>query len=188
MEQELLTKKNLEVKVPAGIDSGVRLRVGGEGEAVAGGENGDLYVFISVKDSEDFERDGADVYVNYSIDAVQAALGCKVEIKTLDDTKETLNIPAGTQHGERFRLKAPGITRLKGHGHGAFFVRVLTHVPKKLSKEQRQHLEAYAATANLPFGDKVQKKRCASSFFKGSSSNSLSNPGIGYRIFTTPIS
>ena len=102
-------KKNLEVKIPAGIDSGVRLRVGNEGEAVPGGQNGDLYVFITVKESDVFERDGADVYVNYTLDCVQASLGCKLEIKTLDDTKETLTVPAGTQHGERFKLKAQGL-------------------------------------------------------------------------------
>lgn len=159
-------KKNLQVKIPAGIDNGVRLRVSREGEAVPGGENGDLYVFITVKESKVFERKGVDVYLNYSLDCVQASLGCKVEVKALDDTKETFTIPAGTQNGERFKLKAPGIANLKGGGTGNFYVRIHTMVPKKLTKEQRQHLEAYAKASHLSFGDTVEKKKQCSSFFQ----------------------
>ena len=159
-------KKNLQVKVPGGVDTGVRLRVSGEGESVSGGQNGDLYVFIEVKDSKEFERDEQDIYLNYPLDCVQAALGCKIEVSTLD-SKETFNIPAGTQHGETFKLRGQGVPSLRGHNRGDFFLRIHITIPKKLSKAQRKHLESYAEESSLPHGNKVEKKRaCSSSFFQ----------------------
>ena len=159
-------KKNLQVKVPAGVDTGVRLRVSGEGESVAGGENGDLYVFIDVKDSKEFERVENDIYLNYPLNCVQATLGCKLEVSSLD-SKETFTIPAGTQHGETFKLREKGVPSLKGYGRGDFFLRVHIIIPKKLSKEEKKHLESYAEAGNLPHGSSVEKKKaCASSFFQ----------------------
>lgn len=159
-------KKNLQVKVPAGVDTGVRLRVSGEGEAVSGGQNGDLYVFIQVNESREFERDGQDVYLNYPLHCLQATLGCKIEVETLDG-KETFSIPAGTQHGETFKLHGKGVPSLKGHGRGDFFLRVHITIPKKLSKSQKKHLEAFAEESSLPHGNKVEnKKACSSSFFQ----------------------
>lgn len=159
-------KKNLQVKVPAGIDSGVRLRVSGEGEAVPGGQNGDLYVFIDVKQSKEFERDENDIYLNYPLDCIQASLGCKLEVMTLD-SKETFTIPSGTQHGETFKLRGKGVPSLRGHGRGDFFLRVHVTIPKKLTKEQRKSLESYADACNLPYGSSIEKKKaCSSSFFQ----------------------
>lgn len=159
-------KKNLQVKIPAGIDTGVRLRVSGEGEPVPDGVSGDLYVFIKVKESKEFQRDGNDVFLNYPLDCIQASLGCKVEVNTLE-TKETFTIPSGTQHGERFKLKSKGIPSLKGHGRGDFYLRINIAIPKKLSKEQRKHLESYATYSNLPYGNSIEKKKAtASGFFQ----------------------
>lgn len=159
-------KKNLQVKVPAGISDGVRLRVSGEGEAAPGGQNGDLYVFLSVKESKEFTRDGDDIYLNYPLNCVQASLGCKIQVETLD-SKETFSIPAGSQHGETFKLKGKGVPSLRGHGRGDFFLRIHITVPKKLSKDQKKHLENFAKDSGLPFGSDVEKKKaCSSSFFQ----------------------
>ena len=135
-------KKKLQVKVPGGVDTGVRLRVSGEGEAVQGGKNGDLYVFIAVKESKEFERVDNDIYLNYPLNCIQATLGCKLEVNTLD-SKETFTIPSGTQHGETFKLREKGVPSLKSQRRGDFFLRIHITIPKKLSKEEKKHLENY---------------------------------------------
>ena len=158
-------KKTLEIKVPAGISDGVRLRVSGEGETVPQGKSGDLYVFITVKESKDFLRDGNDIYLDYPLSCIQASLGCKVQVETLD-SKETFTIPGGSQHGETFKLKDKGVPSLRGRGRGDFFLRLHITVPKKLSKEEKTHLENYAKASGLPFGNDVEKKKPSSGFFQ----------------------
>lgn len=146
-------KKTLELKIPAGVDSGSRLRVGGEGESgVNGGPNGDLYVFISVKAHETFERQGSNLYTSAPISFAQAALGAEIEVKTLDG-EETLKVPAGTQTGTVFRIKGEGMPVLGGRGKGDLFVAVTLVTPKSLTKEQRKLLEKLAEVEDTDFED-----------------------------------
>ncbi|MBP9707046.1 MAG: molecular chaperone DnaJ [Oligoflexales bacterium] len=137
-------KKQISVKIPPGIDSGVRLRVNGEGEgSPGGGQNGDLYVVIEVEESDRFVRDEFDLILEQPITMIQAAIGAKIVVKTLKGEKE-LEIPAGTQYGDKKTLVGEGIPHLRGVGKGDLHVVFNVQVPKKLTKEQRQILEQYA--------------------------------------------
>ena len=135
----------IEIKIPAGVDTGARLRITGEGEAgVAGGARGDLYVFIEIKDHELFERQENNLYVNVPISFAQAALGAEIKVPTLIDGEEMLRIPEGTQTGSIFRLRGKGIVSLQGHGRGDLFAVVTVQTPGKLNREQRKLFEQLA--------------------------------------------
>ncbi len=137
-------KVDLQVKIPAGIDQGQRLKLSGEGDAgSSGGPNGDLYVVINIKQHEIFERDEFDVHCTVPISFTQAALGAEMEVPTLSG-KVALKIPAGTQSGVKMRLKAKGIQRLGGYGHGDQIVTVHVETPTKLSNEQKDLLKRLA--------------------------------------------
>jgi molecular chaperone DnaJ len=138
-------KKKIAVKVPAGVESGLKLRVSGEGEEGSnGGPSGDLYVFLEVQESPEFVRDGANVMVRRGISFVKAALGCQLEITNLEGKTERVEVEAGTQHGHRIVLNQAGIPKLRGSGRGDLIVEISVEIPKKLTKEQRQLLEKYA--------------------------------------------
>ncbi|MBX3243319.1 MAG: molecular chaperone DnaJ [Acidobacteria bacterium] len=146
-------EKSLEIKIPAGVETGSRLRVGGEGEAGAnGGPSGDLYVVIHVKEHETFERQGANLYSAVPVTFAQAALGADISVKTLDGEEE-LNVPAGTQTGTVFRIKSKGMPMLDGRGRGDLFVAVTLVTPKSLTKEQRKLLEQLAEIEDTDFND-----------------------------------
>ena len=144
--QGLIEKEqSLEIKIPAGVDTGHRLKVTGEGEAgIGGGPRGDLYVVIQVKEHELFERQGNNLYVNVPIGFAQAALGAQVTVPTLDG-EDTLTIPEGTQTGSIFRVKGKGIVSLQGQGRGDLFVVASVVTPTRLNREQRKLLEQLAA-------------------------------------------
>lgn len=135
----------ISVKVPAGIDDGQALPLRGKGNAGAnGGPAGDLYVSVSVRPHELFEREGTSVYLIQDISFAEAALGAEIEVPTLDG-KVKLNIPEGTQPGAVFRLKGKGIPYLNGKGaRGDQFITVNLAVPKKLNLEQRELLKKFA--------------------------------------------
>ena len=137
-------KVDLAVKVPAGIDTGQRLKLSGEGDAgQKGGPNGDLYVLINVKEHEIFERDGFDVHCVVPISFSQAALGATVEVPTINGKVE-LTIPEGTQSGKKMRLKGKGIERLGNYGKGDQIVTIHVETPSKLSAAQRELFEKLA--------------------------------------------
>ena len=134
----------LKVEVPAGVESGMRIRFAGKGEpGQRGGPPGDLFIVLQVERHEIFERDGNDVLCQVEVGIAQAALGADVEVPTLTGS-ETLKIPAGTQHGAILRFRGEGIPRLRGGGRGDQVMQVLVRVPKKLSDRQRELLEEYA--------------------------------------------
>lgn len=134
-------EKQMEVKIPGGVETGSRLRIAGEGEGGAqGGAAGDLYVVIHVKEHETFERQGANLYAAVPITFAQAALGAQIDVPTLGET-ENLKIPAGTQTGTVFRLKGKGMPVLGGRGHGDLFISVTLRTPTTLTREQRKLLE-----------------------------------------------
>lgn len=134
----------LNVRIPAGVDNGSRLRSTGNGEAgVAGGQTGDLYIVISVKEHELFERQGDDLFCEIPIKFTLATLGGTIELPTLFG-KATLKIPSGTQSGTTFRLRDKGMPSLRGGGQGDQLVRVHVEVPQSLTAEQRRILEEFA--------------------------------------------
>jgi molecular chaperone DnaJ len=146
-------EKTLEIKIPAGVETGSRLRVNGEGEAgVNGGQSGDLFVVIHVAEHDAFERQGANLYASELISFAQAALGAEIKVKTLDGEQD-LKIPAGTQTGTVFRLKEQGMPILGGRGKGDLFVAATVVTPKSLTKEQRKVLEQLAEIEDTEFKD-----------------------------------
>lgn len=139
-------ERKLTVKIPAGIATGQRLRLYGEGEhGSAGGPPGDLYVVVHVQEHSFFHREEDDLYCELPISFPTIALGGTVHVPTLDGRVE-LQIPSGTQPGARFKLRGKGMPKVSGRGHGDLFVIARVSVPKKLSKEQKQLLEELART------------------------------------------
>lgn len=137
-------EKKISVKIPAGVDDGSRLRVGGEGESgYNGGPAGDLYVFISVREHEKFTRRDYDIHSEELISVTRAALGGEVFVDTLDG-KETLRVPAGTQPNQVFRLRGKGVQFLDGGGRGDHYVHVSVKIPSALNDEQRKLYEQLA--------------------------------------------
>ncbi|MCF6178092.1 MAG: molecular chaperone DnaJ [Geopsychrobacter sp.] len=140
-------KRSLALKIPAGVETDTRLKLSGEGEAgTHGGPAGDLYVVLTVEDHPIFERDGQTVLCEVPISFVQAALGCEIEVPTLEG-KVSLKVPAGTQSGKVFKLSGKGIVSLQGYGRGDQMVVLRVEVPTKLDQNQRKLLEEFAAVS-----------------------------------------
>jgi molecular chaperone DnaJ len=157
----------IKIKIPAGVDTGARLRSVGNGEAgVRGGHAGDLYVVLHVKAHEIFQRDGDDLICEVPIRFVDAALGGDIEVPTLTG-KAQIKVPAGTQNGTVFRLKGKGARNLQGYGNGDLHVRVTVEVPTHLNAAQKAKLQEFAdlCDANVnPLSKGFFEK--AKSFFK----------------------
>jgi molecular chaperone DnaJ len=153
-------QRKLTVKIPAGIASGQRLRLHAEGEAgSAGGPPGDLYVVVHVQDSAVFQRDGDDLFCRVPITFPIAALGGEVQVPTLDGD-EALSVPAGTESGHVFKLRAKGMPSVTGRGHGDLHVAVDVVTPRKLTRDQRQLLEQLAKTMPI---EKLKARKPAES-------------------------
>jgi molecular chaperone DnaJ len=143
-------EKKLSVKIPAGVDTGLRLRITGEGEGgQRGGPSGDLYVILFVEESEIYERDGIDIIYSQTISFPQAALGAKLNIETLDGPKD-IEVPAGTQHGDRLTVPGLGVPHIRGIGRGDLFIEFKLQVPKKMTKEQIELVEKLAEISGDP--------------------------------------
>jgi molecular chaperone DnaJ len=163
-EGRVIKTTKLNVKIPPGVDNGSRLRSSGNGEAgIGGGQTGDLYIVISVKEHELFERQGDDLFCEIPIKFTLASLGGNIEVPTLFG-KGSLKIPVGTQSGTTFRLRDKGMPSLRGGRQGDQLVRVHVEVPQTLSPEQRKILEDFArisGDANEPtsktFFEKAKK-------------------------------
>ncbi len=137
-------QKTLSVKIPAGVDTGNRIRLGGEGEAGSrGGPSGDLYVQVHVKKHNIFQREGNDLYCEVPIDFATASLGGSIEVPTLDG-KLKIKVPAGTQTGKLFRLRGKGITAIRHGGAGDLLCQVKIETPVNLSKEQKELLKEFS--------------------------------------------
>jgi molecular chaperone DnaJ len=136
--------KAVNLKVPAGVETGSRLRLRGEGEGGDyGGPSGDLYVFIHVEPHEFFERQDNHIYCQISISFVQASLGATIDVPILNGS-EKLKIPKGTQSGAVFRLKGKGIPNLRGYGRGDQIIETIVKTPVNLSKKQEELLREFA--------------------------------------------
>lgn len=140
---QVKTQRELSVDVPAGVDTGSRLRVSGEGEpGVGGGPRGDLYLAIEIARHEHFQREGVNLYLDVPITITQAALGDTVRVPTLEGEAE-LRIPAGTQPGTHLRMRGLGLPDLRGYRQGDLIVRVQVEIPQKITKRQREILEEF---------------------------------------------
>ena len=157
-------RKTIEVRVPAGIEDGVRLRVPGQGELGDDGRaRGDLYCYVRVEPHPLFERHGVDLVCRVPITFSQAALGADLEVPTIDGMRETLHVPAGTQSGEVLTLRGKGAHRLRGRGRGDQHVIVNIEVPKKLNAKQEELLrelaqleDKHVSTERKSFFDKLK--------------------------------
>ena len=137
--------KRIQVKIPAGVDNGSKIRVAGEGQpGSGGGPRGDLYLVISVKPDQLYERKGDDLYVDIDVDLVAAILGGEVPVPTPDGRKLALTIPPETQNGRLFRLVNKGMPRLRSEGNGNLFARVKVVLPMGLTDDERSLFEQLA--------------------------------------------
>ena len=150
--------KTLEVKIPAGVDTGDRIRLSGEGEAgVNGGPAGDLYVQVAVRQHKIFERDNADLYCEVPISFADAALGGELEVPTLDG-RVKLKIPEGTQTGKLFRLRGKGVKPVRGGGPGDLLCKVAVETPVNLSRKQKDLLREFQQDTDGEGGKHSPKK------------------------------
>ncbi len=149
--------RTLSVDIPKGIEDGTRIRLADEGEAgLRGGPPGDLYIFISIKPHDLFQRDGADLYARVPIAMTTAALGGEFEVPTLDGTRAKVKVAPGTQPGQRVRLKTKGMPILRTKDFGDLYVQLDVETPQSLTKRQRELLEEFHAEStkeNSPTSD-----------------------------------
>lgn len=135
-------KQSIKLKIPAGIDDGATIRLSGRGEAVGRGEKGDLYVHIRVKADKHFTREGDIILSEERISMVDAALGTEINVRTVDGSV-TMKVPAGTQSGTDFKLSGHGVPHLRSDKRGPHIVTIIVETPTKLTKKQRELLEAF---------------------------------------------
>jgi molecular chaperone DnaJ len=155
-ERYVRTERKLKVNIPAGVDTGTRLRLANEGQPGGnGGIAGDLYVVVKLKEHPIFERSGDDLHCTVPVNIAQAALGTEVSLLTFDGL-ETVKVPEASQTGSRIRLKNLGVPRLQGSGRGDLFVHVDVRIPSKLTREQRKLFEQLRET--LPVENEPHEK------------------------------
>ena len=136
--------ENLSVNIPAGVDTGTRIRLSGKGEAgLRGAPSGDLYIFVNVSDHPIFERDGGNLYIDVPVPMVTAALGGTIDVPTLGGKMTRLQIEKGTQSGRKFRMRGKGMPGLRGGNHGDQIVEIIVETPTKLSKKQINLLQEF---------------------------------------------
>lgn len=151
--------RTVEVKIPAGVGDGMQYRMSGFGESGArGGPPGDLYIVYRVKPHPVFRRDEYDIHLDLTISFAAAALGAEVEVPTLLDGPQMLQIPPGTQHGKRFVLRGKGVPRVRGSGRGDHIVTVKIEVPSKLSGRERELLLEFARLRGEPVAEQGGQK------------------------------
>ena len=142
-------ERTLSVTIPEGVEDGTRIRLAGEGEAgVRGGPAGDLYIFLSIKPHEFFQRDGADLFCRVPIAMTTAALGGQVEVPTIDGGKSKVKIPEGSESGKQFRIKAKGMPVLRSKQQGDLYIQVEVETPKSLTRKQRELLKEFENASN----------------------------------------
>lgn len=137
-------EKNLDVNIPSGVDSESRIRISGEGEAgFKGGETGDLYIFITVKNHKIFRRVDSDLYITAPINILTATLGGSLEVPSIDGVMQSIKIPHGTQTGHQFRIRSKGMSMVRSKNRGDLIVEVVVETPVSLSKKQKELLEEF---------------------------------------------
>ncbi|MEX2166481.1 MAG: molecular chaperone DnaJ [Methyloceanibacter sp.] len=145
----VMRERTLSVTIPIGVEDGTRIRLAGEGEAgVRGGPPGDLYIFLSIKPHEFFQRDGADLFCRVPIAMTTAALGGQIEVPTIDGGRSRVKIPEGTESSKQFRLKTKGMPVLRSKQQGDLYIQVEVETPKNLSAKQRELLKSFEDASN----------------------------------------
>jgi molecular chaperone DnaJ len=141
-------ERTLSVNIPAGVEDGTRIRLASEGEAgLRGGPPGDLYIFLSIKPHEFFQRDGADLFCRVPISMTVAALGGEIEVPTIEGKKARVAVPEGTQAGKQFRLRGKGMPVLRSGQFGDMYIQVSVETPVNLSRRQRELLREFEREA-----------------------------------------
>ena len=137
-------ERSLSVNIPAGVETGTRIRLAGEGEAgLRGGPQGDLYIFIEVKDHPIFQRDAVHLFCRVPVSIATAALGGEVEVPTIDGGKARVKVPAGAQTGKQMRLRAKGMPALRGGGQGDLVIEMAVETPVNLTSRQKELLREF---------------------------------------------
>jgi molecular chaperone DnaJ len=137
-------QRSLSVNIPAGVETGTKIRLAGEGEAgMRGGPNGDLYIFIQVKEHPLFNRDGPHLYCRVPVSMTTAALGGEIEVPTIDGGRSRVRIPAGSQAGRQMRLRGKGMTMLRGSGRGDMLIELAVETPVNLTSRQKELLREF---------------------------------------------
>jgi len=153
-------EKALSVNIPAGVETGTRIRLAGEGEAgMRGGPTGDLYIFIEVADHKLFERDNMNLYCQVPVSIASAALGGEIEVPTIDGGRSRVKIPEGSQSGRQMRLRGKGMPALRGGGAGDMFIELAVETPVNLTARQKEILKEFDAI-------KAENNPNGSNFFK----------------------
>jgi molecular chaperone DnaJ len=147
-------KQRIKIRIPAGVDNGMRLKMSGYGDAgIGGAESGDLFVYIEVEEHETFRREGDDVYLDLPITFSEAALGCKKEVPTPLGELVRIQITEGTQNGKLLRVSGKGFPNVHGQGQGDLLIRITVEIPVKLSEKQKaiiRSLEELESPSNHP--------------------------------------
>ena len=137
-------EKSLSVNIPAGVETGTRIRLAGEGEAgMRGGPTGDLYIFIEVNDHALFERENTNLFCRVPVSIATAALGGEIEVPTIDGGRSRVKVPEGSQTGRQMRLRGKGMPALRGSGTGDMFIELAVETPVKLTARQREILKEF---------------------------------------------
>ncbi|HQU68332.1 MAG TPA: molecular chaperone DnaJ [Albidovulum sp.] len=160
--------RSLSVNIPAGVETGTRIRLGGEGEAgMRGGPAGDLYIFIEVREHALFQRDGMTLYCRVPVSMTTAAMGGKVEVPTIDGGRSSVAIPAGAQTGKQMRLRGKGMPALRGGGTGDMLIEMAVETPVNLTSRQKELLREFEELSkdNNPEGSSFFSK--VKSFWDG---------------------
>lgn len=153
-------EKSLSVSIPAGVETGTRIRLAAEGEAgMRGGPTGDLYIFIEVRDHDLFERESTNLFCRVPVSMATAALGGDIEVPTIDGGRSRVKIPAGSQSGRQMRLRAKGMPSLRGGAHGDMFIEMAVETPVNLTAKQKELLREFEDLAS-------DNNPQSSSFFK----------------------
>jgi len=154
-------ERSLSVNIPAGVETGTRIRLAGEGEAgLRGGPSGDLYIFIEVKEHALFQRDGVNLYCHVPVSIGTAALGGDIEVPTIDGGRSRVKVPAGSQTGRQMRLRAKGMPALRGSGTGDMLIELSVETPVNLTSRQKEIMREFedVAADNNPNGSSFFSK------------------------------
>jgi molecular chaperone DnaJ len=149
-------ERSLSVNIPAGVETGTRIRLAGEGEAgMRGGVSGDLYIFIEVDQHPLFEREGTNLFCRIPVPITSAALGGEIEVPTIDGGRSRVKVPVGVQSGKQLRLRAKGMPALRGTGFGDLYIELAVETPVNLTARQKELLREFAAESetNHPESD-----------------------------------
>ncbi|MEL6952736.1 MAG: molecular chaperone DnaJ [Pseudomonadota bacterium] len=158
------SEKSLSVNIPAGVETGTRIRLSGEGEAgLRGGPTGDLYIFIEVAEHELFQREGMDLFCKVPVSMVTASLGGEIEVPTIDGGRSRVRVPEGSQSGRQMRLRGKGMPAIRSAASGDMYIEMSVETPVKLNAEQKELLRQFeesCAQSNTPnesgFFDRVK--------------------------------